>query len=732
MIGFWIVMSPPAIGADIWTVVEADVQARNAETARFEANVEALYARLALAPHEALLDHSLTIELPMPDGSQQRFSIVESPILPAEFSRRFPDMKSYKIRGIDDPGNSGRADVTARGFRAMLQTSGGLVFIDPEPGAGRLYTSFLRGERTGSGFSCGVHRANEYLGGRIAKAEKPVNRLAGNYQTYRIAVAATSEYVVAVGGSESAARAEIMTAINRINQIYERDLGIRLVLVGNDGGLLEDEDENCFSNGILPLMLPENQVWIDTIIGSSAYDIGHVFDTGSGGLAALGSACRSDIKAQGGTGLPNPTGDPFYIDFVAHEIGHQLDADHSFNGTTGSCGIFGTRVGATAFEPGSGSTIMAYSGLCGAENLQTNSDATFHAANILQIDTFTSGGGSCRGTVANGNTDPTITTPLANLVIPALTPFRLDVVASDIDPDTLSYQWDQLDSGDATNNATFGSDLGNNPLFRSYEPQNDSWRDFPALGTQVNGQTDKAEVLPAVGRTLDFRVTVRDNASGQVTEDIRLTAIAGSGFQVTSQSGGGTLDTTMTPYTITWDTANTENAPVSCANVDIDLLTFDDAGYTRYSVHPIAAGLPNNGSADIGTALGNSHPRARIRVSCSDNVFYDISDADLNVVGTSAALFGATAFETFFNSGGVTVSRAPATGTLAAPIVTGDAGASVVDLFGNRNPAAKIDECRIVGRKRVNGDASAFDYRWLLLLVMLVGLAKLRRRYGLQ
>jgi len=732
MIGFWILTSPQAAGAGIWTAVEAASKARNTDAARFQADAEALQARLALAPQEILLDRSLTIELPMPDGSQQLFSIVESPILPAEFSRRFPEMKSYKVQGIDDPASSGRADVTVKGFRAMLQTGRGLVFIDPEPGTDGMYKTFLRGEPTDTGFSCGVHRANDYLDGRLATAGKPANRLEGNYQTYRIAVAATSEYVAAVGGTESAARAEIMTAINRINQIYERDLGIRLLLVGDDGRLFEKDNENCFSSGALDLMLAENQVWIDTIIGNSAYDIGHVFDTGNGGLASLGSACQSSFKAQAGTGRPNPTGDPFYIDFVAHEIGHQLNAEHSFNGTSGSCSVPGTRVGSTAFEPGSGSTIMAYAGLCSSENLQNSSDATFHASNISQIDTFTSAGGSCRGTVFNGNNDPTITTALTNLTIPARTPFRLNVAASDADLDTLSYQWDDLDSGNATSGGTFGLDLVNNPLFRSYVPQVDSWRDFPALGTQLKGQTDKAEVLPTTDRFLNFRVTVRDNASGQVSDDTMLTVVDSPGFRITSDgAAGGTLDTTAS-YTITWDTANTENAPVSCATVDIDLLTFSNATYSQYSVHPIAAGETNDGSASIVTTLASSHPRSRIRVKCSDNVFYDISDTNVNVIGT-AGTFGDTDFTTFFNSGGVTVSRVPLSSTVAAPMVSAGAGGNLVGLFESPVPAQKIDECRIAGHKRLKGDSSAFDYRLLLLLAVLAGLVKLyRRRYGLQ
>lgn len=716
---------PQALAAAIWTNTDPGARSATVDSAWFRADDAALRARLADAPHEVLLDRSLTIELPMPDGGLRRFSIVESPILQGGF----PGVKTFKLHGIDDRGASGRADITHRGFSAMLRTSRGLVFIDPEPGPDRLYHSFYRRGAGSQPFACGVHARNENPLAHVQPPRRPSNRLAGNYQTYRIAVSATSEYVAAAG-SEAAARSAIITTINRVNQIYETDLGIRLLLVGNNGGLLEDDSDGCFSNDDAIAMLLENQVWIDERIGSAGYDIGHVFSTFNGGVAFLGSACQDVAKAGGVSGLSNPTGDPFSVDIVAHEIGHQLNADHSFNGTTLSCGG-GNRNGATAWEPGSGSTVMAYAGICGlsppldtGENLQQNSDAMFHAGSMGQIDTFTASGGSCRGLTANGNNDPTLT-PLADRFIPARTPFRLEVAAADVDPDTLVYQWDQVDVGTFTDNTSFGTDLGSNALFRSYPAQTDAWRDFPALGTQVQGLTDEAEVLPTTARALDFRVTVLDGNSGQVSDDFRLTTVAGTGFRVTSDgSAGGTLDTTVTPYTIEWDTANSENAPVSCANVNIDLLTFNNVTYDRYSIHPIAANTPNDGIEAVATPLASSHPRARIRVMCSDNVFYAISNSDLNVIGT-AGTFSDTDFATFFNNKGVTLSR-PGPG---AAVKTAQSGGQRIDLFASAGTtsAARIEECTADSGRRPNGDATAVGPWWLMAMAALLFPA-IRRR----
>ena len=721
--------------AQIWRELKSQERALDSQARLFQADENALRTRLGQAPLEQLLDYSLTIDLPMPDGSLQSYSVVESPIMEDSLARRFPAMKTFRLRGIDDINATGRADITIKGFRAMLQTSKGLLFIDRETSGVQtgVYSSRYRTGSPAQGFSCGVHQVNPVLEQPLRNRSLPLNRIQGFYQTYRIAVSATSEYVTAVGGSPAAAQAEILTAINRINLIYERDLGIRLLLVGNDGRLLEEDSDECFSNTNSFAMLAENQAWIDTRLGNGAYDIGHVFGTGPGGVARIGSACSPLDKAKGVSGFSNPVGDPFYIDLVAHEIGHQLQANHSFNGTTGSCAS--NRWGASAFEPGSGSTIMAYSGICSDENLQINSDATFHAGNIAEIDAFTAAGGSCYGSVANGNTDPAVT-PLADFTIPAGTPFRLDVSASDIDLDPLVYQWDQMDSGDATDSVSFGTDLGNNPLFRTYEPQVDPWRDFPALGTQVEGKTDKAEVLPTASRTLNFRVTVRDDASGQAIDDLTLTVAASSGFRVTSQAAAGTLDTTVTPYTISWDVANTDVAPVNCANVDIDLLTFSDANYTTYSVHPIVASEINDGNVDIPTALPNSHPRARIRVKCSNNIFYDISDADLNVIGTNPAAYSDADFTTFFNTAGNGITVLRSSGGINRS-VSAPAGSSAengyIDVFAG-NPGSvqfQVAECSIpistVGGK---GDASSFGSLWLLLLGGLAAWRRLWPRQG--
>ena len=667
----------------------------------FDSNEQALRDFLVLVPGENTGSKGLTIQLPMPDGSLASFSIVESPVMQAELAASFPHIKTFKVYGIDDPAASGRVDISQKGFRAMLHTSQGRVFIDPQvQGSGRYMARSRDSVQSKTPFMC---RTGELVSNRSSQffSRNPIaQREQGSYLTYRLAVSATPEYVVAVGGTNALAMTEIVTVINRVNQIYERDLGIRLVLIANNNLLIDDLDVNGFSNNDQFALLGENQTWVDNTIGIANYDIGHIFSTGDGGVATLESVCDNSTSlaladqgtaAMGVTGLPNPAGDLFYIDFVAHEIGHQFGANHSFNGTTDSCGA-GNRNATTAFEPGSGSTIMAYAGICGLENIQPSSDATFHAGSMSEIHNFTVTDGTCNGTLnASNPTDPVASAGM-DRTIPVGTPFMLQGTGTDMDSpaDSLSYQWDQMDAGTATSSANLGDDLGDNALFRIYLPQPSGDRDFPALGTQVvDGPFDQSETLPCSARTLNFRLTVRDQKSGQGTDDVQIMVDNTSGpFRITSHNTATTIVESSPRTTLTWAVANTTSAPVSCANVDIDLLTFS-AGHASYSVTTLVLGTPNDGIESVRLPLPvQSSSSARFRVKCSDNIFYAVSNADTDIQGNPAdGNYSTSDNTTFFNTSGQVFSTS---GTC------------------NLEPAVK------------DGGGGAFDNKWMLLMFSLL------------
>ena len=739
-----LLVAQTATASQIWNNVSSSARGGDANQGIFQLDKSALNDRLRYVPHESLGDYSHVIELPMPDGSVERFEIVESPILEPSVAVRHPYIKTYKVYGIDDPHASGRADLTSKGFRVMLRHSQGRIFIDPD----KIWQTglYLSRKRTGEApreFSCNMHQfqsppVTKPLGARRA------HRIPGMLLRYKLAVAATEEYKDANGGTPSSAYAEIVTAINRVNEIYESDLGIRLKLK-SDSSLVEHNNNVEFSNLNPTALFDETQCWIDTNLGTDGYDIGHVFTTFGGGLAFVGTVCDREMKAMAVSGLPSPSGELFYVDLVSHEIGHQFNARHTFNGTTASCN--GNRTGSTAAEPGSGTSIMAYAGICNTENVQNQSDPLFHAVSIEQIDVFTGGAGNCFSQINTnpaGNNDPVVT-PIPGFTIPHSTPFTVTAMASDADFDTLDYQWDQMDIGSATNASTFGTDLGDNPLFRTYARQTSPSRDFPAMGTQVNGQFDQAEAMACNSRTMDFRVTVRDSESGQGTTDFVVTVDGQGPFEITSVSPSPIIDSSTDTVTINWDVAGTNAAPVSCATVDIELLTFA-ASFSTYSVHTQVPDTPNDGTHSFNiTPVTDDAPLARFRVICSDGVsdgrFYDISDDNLDIVGTTAAPFDNDDIVTFFNTGGAALTLGttppacnnprPAPGSV--PITVAAANTGILrdarsGLIAGQLPASC--DGIVFGDAGGSGDSGSMNPWWLLLLGAVVALIRWRRAQG--
>lgn len=694
----------PATGyadVSVWQDISVNESRNQADSSptyyrALSADLSSLQAQFAAAPEEFTTTQGAEIALPMPDGSFQRFQVVESPIMESGLALQFPEIRTYRARGIDDPTATGRLDITPSGFHAMIQGVAGTVFIDPEsdPNHYRSYfkSDFVTARRGEVDIPvCGVHGNNELGTGDRGALDITLARTGDQLREYRLAVAATGEYTTFHGGTVGAGQAAIVTAINRVNQIYERDLAVRLTLVANNNNLVYTDsvtDPYDNSNGIV--MLGQNQTNIDTIIGVANYDIGHVFSTGGGGIASLSSVCGG-LKAYGVTGLPSPTGDPFYIDYVAHEIGHQFGGNHSFNGTTSNC-VAPNRNAATAFEPGSGSTIMAYAGICGAENVQNNSEATFHAGSIEEILTFIAGAGSvCDAPSATGNSPPDANAG-NDYTVPCGTPFVLTGSASDPNGDPLTYQWDQMDAGSSTDSTTYGTDLGDNALFRSFTPRANEFRHFPRLIDQLAHRRDKAETLPATSRTLDFRLTVRDGNMGVDEDDMRVTVDIGSGpFSISSLSPSQATYNSADAVTVNWEVAGSDGAPVNCAAVDIDILWFNPAR-TQYCAQTLADNTPNDGSQQV-SIPAFSNGRTRFRVMCSDNVFYDITDSDVTV---NAAVAASTNCINVDASGGIS------TDAVVAGSCPGGSGGSVVVPGGG-------------------GGGGAVGYWWLALLGIVLG-----------
>ncbi|MEO1651916.1 MAG: reprolysin-like metallopeptidase, partial [Bacteroidota bacterium] len=579
--------------------------------------------------------------------------VVKTNILHPELAQKLPQVATFSGSDPFDSRWQAKLDWTNQGFHAIIFSPNGTYYIDPESKNDQTYyiaysRKDLKQKRAGEALSClgeaKLDKAREVEFGQkfkrdLSKKGYAARSSGGQLRTYRLAVAANGEYTnfhddgnSSNGTAIEDAQNAIITSINRINGIFERELTISFILVDNESIIFEDPSTDPFSVGVEDI-IDESQVVIDNNIGSANYDIGHTFVVSTSGLAILGGACRDGLKARGVSGTNSPEGDTFDVDFVAHELGHQLGANHTFNGTQSSCI---QRSSLTAYEPGSGSTIMAYAGICGNDNIQQNSDDYFHGASFDQIISFVeeSFGSSCPALTNTGNQIPVVDAGEGGFNIPISTPFVLEGSAMDADAgDVLTYCWEQLDRGPA---GSPNLPEGNAPLFRSFPPVSSPSRTFPQLSDIINNTATFGEILPDYSRDLTFQLTVRDNqmAGGINTDEISFNVTDEAGpFRVTAPNFI-TLWEAGSIQQINWDVANTNGVLVNCQSVNILLST--DGGLTYPQV--LATDIPNVGSHRIIVPnLGGG--QNRIKVEAADNIFFDISDENFSIQPAAEADF---------------------------------------------------------------------------------------------
>ena len=632
----------------------------------FSLDFDNLKERLQEAPSENSGSSNLIIEFPNQNGEYTSYKIFYAPIMEAGLANRYPDIKSYI--GISVDGTSSiRFSTTIFGLHVIALTGkSGTYYIDTFTKNLENYIVYGRSNiSSNNAFSCLVKE--DELAPRLLETTVVLAN-DGKFRQYRLAMACTIEYasfhINAAGlgaGTLAQKKAAVLAAMNvtmtRVNGLYERDMSLRMNLVANND-LVIFVDSDDFTNDTAGSLINESQAEIDAAIGPSNYDIGHTVSTGGGGLAQLNSPCTGN-KARGITGSPSPVGDPFDIDYVAHEMGHQFGATHTFNN---SCG--GNRSGGTAVEPGSGNTIMGYAGIC-APDVQNNSDAHFHTVSLNQMMAFTIGTGNCAPNASNGNTPPVVNAGV-DRTIPKGTPFILfPQSVTDANGDSLTYCWEQTDTAIATQPPTASNTSG--PSFRSNPPVTAPERYMPALATVVAGNLSSTwEVVSTAARSYNFALTVRDNRmpnGGQTTRDnVLVTASNTVGpFSVNSQNTTEAWAQGST-QTITWIRNGAETLS---ANVDIYLST--DGGVT-FPTLLTPSGVPNSGSATI-TVPNVVTQTARIMVRAKENIYYAVNSRNIligySITNTCTTYPFNTAFSPTDGSSSYTIK------TITVPATTG-------------------------------------------------------------
>ena len=654
-----------------------------------------------------------TIALPLPDGTTERFAVRETQVLSPALAAENPTIKTYEGEGIVHKDYLIRMSLSSLGFEALIWGVGkdAVYFARTLTESGsRLYQSYYARDARKSGavnspagdHHCGTLEATDKMElsglkatGKGLRAAAGVSQISNgaNVRVFRIAVATTGEWTRNAAGSDATtplqqrqgALAVIVTAVNRINGIYERELACRFQLVNpnlsnNQTNLIfDDPATDPYDNTDKEAQLTINQTTVDNRLGTANYDVGHLFGTGGGGVASSPSLCNPKAKAEGYSARGTDTGDPFVVDYFAHELGHQFGMGHTYNviDPNGACT---TRSAAEAYEVASGSTIMSYVGICNeGRNLQQYNDfavPAFHVSSITRATAYLVSDDvvGC-GTTAGTNAIPTVSAG-STYTIPRLTPFTLTATGADADAGdraNLSYSWEEYDLA-PTNGATgFGGtpsgvyDIDDDgvprPILRAYSPVRNPQRTFPSPAFILNPQNNATpgdnqpglfytgthptgfagatcptgqtciigERLPSIARTMNFRVSVRDLRGGVADAGTVVTVVNTPGaFRLTSFDNASTV-AGNSPQTVTWNVVATNQAPINCANVAIKLST--DGGLTFPTT--LLASTPNTGSAVV--VMPNvPTPTARLRVEAVGNIFFDISNTNFTITPAPA------------------------------------------------------------------------------------------------
>lgn len=614
-----------------------EVQKTSKNQSYLKTNVKSDKAKLFELNFKELLSQinrkgSSEVVLPDSSGELKEFTLEPFDQLAPELAKAYPAIRSFKAKR-EGSNELIWISISKEGIQMMNMNpkSSYHTYVEPSREYSNYYTWYSsKDKKTEDYFVCATKDYDQV-------ARSIASTLASEqvvYTTYRLAVSVSGEYTTYFGGTVEGALSAINATLTRVNGILSRDLSVKLELISSTVSVIyTDAETDPYSSDYNS----ELQATLDEVIGTANYDIGHLFLQGSsnGNAGYIGGICLDGKKGSGFTSGASPQGDSFDIDYVAHEMGHQLGANHTW-----SYQSEGTRA---QVEPGSGTTLMSYAGIVAGENIASQASDYFHGISIDQINA-TLATRSCGTAQTVENTKPELSS-VANYVIPLGTPFKLETTAVDKETQSnVTYCWEQIDAG-VVAAEDFGPTNSSGAAFRSLPPKSVGVRYFPRLSSVKNNELtltnpklgDSWETLSKVPRVYNFMATARDNDTyggvDQITTKVSVSKDAGP-FKVTSQSvqqtyNGGSIQE------VSWDVAGTNLSTIAEETVDLFLST--DGGNT-FPIK-IAEEVSNDGSVhvmipNIATVQG------RIMVAAHKNIFFSMNTADFTIVEQDFALVG--------------------------------------------------------------------------------------------
>ncbi len=659
----------------------------------FRLNFEPFKQKLLSVVDRKSSNKSTIISLPNAAGMIEDFEVYEASNFDPELQAKFPQIRAFSGRGITDKLATLKLSISPQGIQTMIfRTEKENEFIEPYSKDHAIYSVYTSQRDKGKlPWTCTTADAKltNGLSEQVAAANVVTGRSGANLKTMRLAQSVTAEYSNYFGATSASQVSLVLAGINntltRCNGVYEKDLAVHLNLIAATTNVIyynaSTDPYDAASAGAGGTWNAQLQKTLTSVIGEANYDIGHLFGASGGGgnAGCIGCICTNGSKGSGFTSPADgiPQGDNFDIDYVVHEVGHQMGANHTFSYSNEGTGV--------NKEIGSGITIMGYAGIT-SQDVAAHSIDIYHEASIAQIQANLATK-TCPVTTTITNSTPVVAA-VSNYTIPKSTPFALTGSATDADAgDVLTYCWEENDNASSSQtgaNSVASATKASGPNWISFSPTISPTRYFPKLATILAGALvsgpltggdagTNTEALSSVARTLNFRLTVRDNAVYRSTApvsvgqtnftDMAITVSAASGPFAVSSPNTAVSWAGGSSQTITWAVAGTTAAPVSCANVKISLST--DGGQTFPTV--LAASTPNDGS-EVLTIPNTATTTARIKIESVGNIFFDISNTNFTIAAGTGC--GAPA--------GLTSSAITTTGaTVSWTAVSGAAGYDV-------------------------------------------------------